>query len=96
MTFDGRYAGWDPDPDSAILALMQRVYQDQFGTAPVVSAIHAGLEASDIIATYPGMDAISIGPTIVAVHSPSEHLDIASVPKLDRLLGATLAAIAAR
>ena len=40
--------------------------------------------------TVPGLDMISIGPTVVKVHTPDERLEIASVQKLYDLLLATL------
>ena len=86
VVLSGRYPGWEPNPDSPILALMQDVYQEMYGQSPVVTAVHAGLECGTIVAKYPGMDAISIGPTLENVHSPSEALNIASVKKLTDFL----------
>ena len=80
-TISGRYAGWAPNADSPILALMEDVYADMYDQAPVVSAVHAGLECGTVVAKYPGMDAISMGPTIQNVHSPDEALHIPSVKK---------------
>ncbi len=42
-------------------------------------AIHAGLECGIIGERFPGMDMISIGPTIKYPHSPDEKVEIASV-----------------
>lgn len=58
-----------------------------------MAALHAGLETSVIGATYPGMDMISVGPTLIAVHSPDERMEVDSVPKVYDLLVATLARI---
>ena len=44
---------------------------------------------------YPGLDMISVGPTIEHVHSPDERLEIASVGKVYDLLVATLQRIPA-
>ena len=52
--------------------------------------MHAGLECGAIGATYPGMDMISIGPTIDDVHSARERLHIPSVDRVMRLLCAVL------
>ena len=43
-SFAGGYSGWAPNPDSAILATMKKVYNDMYGVEPAVMAIHAGLE----------------------------------------------------
>jgi dipeptidase D len=90
VEFTGRYPGWAPDPDSEVLALMRDVYQDLFGQEPEVAAIHAGLECGTIGANYPGLDMISIGPTLQDVHTSDERLEIPSVSKVTELLFATL------
>jgi dipeptidase D len=90
VTNHDAYSGWPPNPNSAILALMKQVYKARFGVEPGVAAIHAGLETSVVGVTYPGMDMISVGPTLVAVHSPDERLEVASVPKVYDLLVDTL------
>ena len=92
----GRYAGWRPNPESPIVLLMQDAYREQTGQDAVVSAVHAGLECGTIVSKYPGMDAISIGPTLYDVHTPSERLEIATVPKLMDLLMETLQRIPAQ
>jgi dipeptidase D len=86
----GRYPGWPANPDSAILGLMKAVYQELYGQEPQVAAVHAGLEPSVIGGTYPNLDMISIGPTLVDVHTPDERMEIATVQKVYDLLLATL------
>ena len=44
-----------------------------------VNAVHAGLEAGLICKFHEGMDAISIGPTILSPHSPTERCEINTV-----------------
>ncbi len=88
------YASWPPNPDSPLLALMSGAYQDLFGQEPAVVAIHAGLETSVAGVTYPGLDMISIGPTLVDVHSPDERLEIATVAPVYALLVETLERLA--
>lgn len=84
------YSGWQPNPDSPLLALMQETYRELFGSDAGVMAVHAGLETSAIGATYPEMDMISLGPTLQNVHSPDEQLDIASVGTTWELMAAAL------
>ena len=72
---------------------MQQVDAGLFSTEPIVAAIHAGLETSVAGVKYPGLDMISIGPTIVDVHSPDERMEIATVQKVYDLLTATVAAL---
>jgi len=45
----------------------------------VVRAIHAGLECGLFLEKFPGMDMISIGPTLKNVHSPTEKINIKTV-----------------
>ena len=82
----GRYPGWKPKPDSNILKTMQKIYIEKFGEKPLVIAIHAGLECGLILSKYPGMEAVSIGPTMYGVHTPSEKVEISSVAKFYTLV----------
>jgi len=90
VEFADYYPGWNPDPESPILSLMKATYQDLYGQEPEVMAVHAGLECGMIGAKYPGMDMISIGPTLTDVHSPAENLYIPSVGNVMDLLLAVL------
>jgi dipeptidase D len=75
------YPGWKPDMDSEILKISKKVYKDKYGEDPKVEAIHAGLECGIIGEKYPGMEKISIGPTIKYPHSPEEQVHISTVEK---------------
>ena len=61
---------------------------DLFGAEPKVEAIHAGLECGVIGSKSPGMDMISIGPTLRNPHSPDEKLYAPSVEKVWAFLAA--------
>ena len=87
----GGYSGWEPNVNSPILHAMKEAYQAQFGEAPEVKVIHAGLECGIIGAVIPGLDMISFGPTLVGPHTPDEKCEIASVAKFYDFLTATLA-----
>jgi dipeptidase D len=41
--------------------------------------MHGGLECGVIGEKYPGMQMVSVGPTIVDPHSPNERVQISSV-----------------
>lgn len=90
VSFRGVYSGWKPNPKSPILALMQDVYKKLFDKDVQIEAVHAGLETSVVGLSYPHMDMISFGPTLVDVHSVDERMEIASVKKVVDLLVATL------
>lgn len=93
---EGGYPGWQPDPKSAIMHLVNDTYHKLFNTTPDVMVIHAGLECGLFKRPYPDMDMVSIGPTIRGPHSPDEKVNIASVGRYWQLLTALLKAIPAR
>jgi dipeptidase D len=81
-----QYPGWDPNPDSPLLGLFEQTYKQLYGVDASYVAIHAGLECGTVAGKYPEMDLISIGPTLVDVHSPTERLQVSTVPKVVDLL----------
>ena len=85
-----QHPSWPPQPDSALLGRCREIYERQFGQAPQVEVIHAGLECGLIGAKIPGMEMISIGPTLHHPHSPEEKLHIPSVGKILVFLEALL------
>lgn len=90
VTLSGGYSGWQPNVDSPILHAMTKSYEEQFGVAPKVKVIHAGLECGIIGANCPGLDMISFGPTLRSPHSPDERVLIPTVKKFYDFLVATL------
>jgi dipeptidase D len=84
------YPGWDPNPKSAVLAVMERIFEEQRGTKPKVEVMHAGLECGIILSNVPGLDTVSFGPTIKFPHSPDEKVEIATVQKFWDYLTAIL------
>ncbi|MBU0486082.1 MAG: aminoacyl-histidine dipeptidase [Proteobacteria bacterium] len=75
------YPGWPPDHNSPLLAKARQLYLQMFGREPIIEIIHAGLECGIIGAKNPGIDMLSLGPTVKNPHSPEEKLFI---PSLDR------------
>jgi dipeptidase D len=90
-TGDG-YPGWKPNLDSPILKIARECYKLLYGVEAEVKAIHAGLECGIIGEHIPGMDMVSFGPTLEAVHSPDEKIYIESVAKFWEFLVAILKA----
>ncbi len=86
----GSYPGWQPNLDSSILQTMKNIYRNEFNKEPEVKVIHAGLECGVIGGKYPGLDMISLGPTIRFPHSPDEKVHIESVKKFWQFLVHTL------
>jgi dipeptidase D len=79
-TGDG-YPGWKPNLQSPILKVARETYRSLYGKDPQVKAIHAGLECGIIGEKYPGMDMVSMGPTLEGVHSPDEKIYLDTVEK---------------
>lgn len=79
VTLSGSYGGWDPNTDSEILNLLKKLYKKQNNEEPVIKVDHAGLECSVILDKYPGLDIVSMGPTIRSPHTTNERCLISSV-----------------
>ena len=73
------YPGWKMNPKSEILRVAVEQYRKLMNKEPLVLGIHAGLECGLFSEKYPGMDMISVGPTMRGVHSPDEKLLIPTV-----------------
>lgn len=81
VKLSGDYPGWEPNPDSAILKVLDDIYTKMYGERANIAACHAGLECGILGQNYPGMDMISFGPTIKGAHSPDERASISSAQK---------------
>jgi len=88
-TSDG-YPGWKPNLASPILKIAQECYRSLYGKEAQVRAIHAGLECGILGERLPGMDMVSFGPTLEAVHSPDERIHIETVARFWEFLLAIL------
>ena len=87
------YPGWEYRADSPLRDICVEVYKAQYGgEEPVIEAIHAGLECG-FFAEKLGeeCDAVSIGPTMVGVHTPQEKLSISSTERTWKYLLGILA-----
>ncbi len=84
------YGGWRPDLNSRALASAKTVYERRFGAAPIVTAVHAGLETAVIGTKVPGLDMLSFGPQIEFPHSPDERVSIPTVERFWQLLVAVV------
>jgi len=90
----GKYPGWAYEKESALRDTAVRVWQEQFGQKPKLTAVHAGLECGLIKARYPAMPMLSMGPDLYDVHTPREHVSLSSVARMDAYLRALLRALA--
>ena len=90
----GSYGGWDPNPNSEILQLLQKIYKEQNGEDAIVQVDHAGLECSVILGKYPNLDVVSLGPTLCSPHTTNERCLIPTIAPFWNLLKAALEQVA--
>ena len=72
---------WKPSAVSPLLDACLTAFRNSNGTDGKVELAHGGLECGIISDRLGGLDAVSMGPTIEALHSPDERL---SIPSLSR------------
>lgn len=77
----GVYPGWKYEVNSPLRDTMVRVFRDMYSREPKIEAIHAGLECGWFMDKGEGFDAVSIGPDMQDIHSPSERLSISSTAR---------------
>lgn len=85
---------WPAKPGSVLVAKIREAYrQANNGEEMKVAAIHAGLECGVFSELAEELDMASIGPDVIACHSPDEKLLLDSVVKTWRLLERLLAGL---
>ena len=82
----GDYPEWPFNPHSRMCALSAEIYRDLTGKEPRMEMIHAGVECSIFSEKMPGLDIVSLGPDILDIHTPGEHMDIASAARVYELV----------
>ncbi|MBQ8063978.1 MAG: aminoacyl-histidine dipeptidase [Clostridia bacterium] len=90
----GAYPGWEKVENSELCETMKRSYRSLFGEELKVEGIHAGLECGLFYANLPGLDPVSIGPTMRGVHTPDEKMDLSSCERTYRFVVDVLAKLA--
>ena len=81
MNTNSAYPGWALDNDSKLRDQAIDSYFKLFGTEPKIVATHAGVECGIFKEKISDLDMISIGPNMYDVHTPNEHVSIASIEK---------------
>ncbi len=81
VTVTGDYPAWEYRRDSALRETMVRVFTQQYGYAPKIEAIHAGLECGLFAGKLDGLDAVSFGPNLYDIHTTRERMSISSVQR---------------
>ena len=78
----GDYPAWEYKKDSALRETIVSLFTQMYGKAPVVTAIHAGLECGLFSEKLPGLDCVSFGPDMKDIHTSKERLNIASAGRV--------------
>lgn len=77
----GEYPAWEYKKDSPLRDIMCKVFEQQYGKAPKIEAIHAGLECGIFCGKRPELDCVSFGPDMFDIHTPKERLSISSAKR---------------
>lgn len=78
----GTYPAWEYKEDSKLRQLAIEKYKQLTKKELQVLSIHAGLECGIFSSKIQNLDAISIGPDILDIHTPMERLRISSVARV--------------
>ncbi|MFW9938828.1 MAG: beta-Ala-His dipeptidase [Candidatus Thorarchaeota archaeon] len=77
---------WLPDLDSKFLKFILNQYKVVLNKPIETNIVHGGLETGMISTRIPGLQMVSLGPTMENLHSPSERIKISDVDVLYELL----------
>ncbi|MBQ4257673.1 MAG: aminoacyl-histidine dipeptidase [Clostridia bacterium] len=78
---EGDYPAWEYRKDSPLRERMERIFLEQYGYAPKIEAIHAGLECGIFSGRIEGLDCVSCGPQLEGIHTPREKMSISSLQR---------------
>lgn len=78
----GDYPGWQYGKVSPLRELLTEVFTRQYGYAPKIEAIHAGVECGLFVHKLPGLDCVSYGPELREIHTCRERMSLSSVQRV--------------
>ena len=81
---------WNYNPDSKLVKIMSKIFEEQNNFPPKIKVIHAGLECSFFPLKNKNLDIVSVGTTNENIHSPQEKLHLKTVEPQVNLIRATL------
>lgn len=82
----GDYPGWEYKPNSKLVEIYSKTFENMFNYEPKIISIHAGLECGVFDEKIEGLELISIGPDMFNVHTPDEKLSISSTERTWKFL----------
>ncbi|MBR0366134.1 MAG: aminoacyl-histidine dipeptidase, partial [Clostridia bacterium] len=77
----GAYPAWEYRAHSPLRDLFVEVFEKQYGRKPVVQALHAGVECGLFAGRLVELDAISVGPDMIEIHTPNETMSVDRVKR---------------
>lgn len=80
------YPAWEYRMESRLRNYISEVYEEMYGTKPVMRAIHAGLECGLISQKMPQLDIVSLGPDTRDIHTAKERMSISSAKRVYEFL----------
>jgi len=86
----GGGGAWSSRRDGRLVGTATALWQRRYGTVPRVAPVHAGLECLAFATAIPDLDMVAFGPTILDAHTPSERLQVHTVPRFVDFLAALL------
>ena len=78
----GEYPAWQYNKTSKFKEALIKTYKELYDKDMKIEATHGGLECGLLIQKIEGLEAFSIGPTVLGVHSTDEKLKIDTVAKI--------------
>lgn len=78
----GIYPAWEYRRNSPLRDKLIGIFERMYGRKPRIEAIHAGVECGFLAGKLEGLDCISMGPDMQAIHTTEERLSISSVRRV--------------
>lgn len=79
ISFTDRYSPWSPDINGSLIVYAQKVYREIHGSPMQLLIVGGGVEASMFSVTYPDVQIICYGPTILDAHTIWERVEISTI-----------------
>ena len=73
------YPSWNSSTTSPLLKIVREEYEKILSRKVLVCAIHAGLETGTLDSKIPGLQLLSIGPTVFDAHTPNERVNVEDI-----------------
>lgn len=82
ITAFGSYPTWEYKEGSELLSQAVKVYRKLYGSDPLVTGTHLGLECGILAGKINDLEVISIGPNLLDIHTTKERMDLESAARV--------------